>query len=183
MSRRWTDFDTDAYRLPAGFTRVGYDSNTRRYRFSDDEGRVYQGEPGEEFGGRLTPMNGIDPSLRHRFAPDDDEVENGSLVDSPHSASEAGARRLLVPITQPRQNTRANPTTGASSFSDFLSSSQMATAPSLDSPQKKPSNRGLTSSLRRVTTLMGFRSTRSKVRSVTLPNPSPKADEWGLAHS
>ena len=35
---------------------------------------MYQGEPGEEFGGRLTPMNGIDPSMRHRFASDDDGV-------------------------------------------------------------------------------------------------------------
>ena len=41
---------------------------------------MYQGEPGEEFGGRMTRMNGIDPSLRHRFAPDDDEVEARKLV-------------------------------------------------------------------------------------------------------
>ena len=36
---------------------------------------MYQGEPGEEFGGRLTPMGAIDPSMRHRFAPDEQEVE------------------------------------------------------------------------------------------------------------
>jgi hypothetical protein len=42
---------------------------------------MYQGEPGEEFGGRLTPMTDtIDPSLRHRFAPDDDEAQGGKLV-------------------------------------------------------------------------------------------------------
>lgn len=41
---------------------------------------MYQGEPGEEFGGRLTLMKGIDPSLRHHFAPDDDEVEEGDEV-------------------------------------------------------------------------------------------------------
>jgi hypothetical protein len=42
---------------------------------------MYQGEPGEEFGGRLTPMmDTIDPSLRHRFAPDDDEAQGGQLV-------------------------------------------------------------------------------------------------------
>lgn len=29
----------------------------------------------------MTPMNnGIDPSLKHRFAPDDDEAEDGSIV-------------------------------------------------------------------------------------------------------
>jgi len=35
---------------------------------------MYQGEPGEEFGGRLIPMNAIDASMRHRFASDEDEV-------------------------------------------------------------------------------------------------------------
>lgn len=69
--------------MPDGFTRVGYDSNTRRYHFRDAEGRMYQGEPGEEFGGRLTPINGIDPSMRHRFAPDDDEVEGRKLAGMP----------------------------------------------------------------------------------------------------
>jgi hypothetical protein len=37
---------------------------------------MYQGEPGEEFGGRLVPMSAIDPSLRHRFAPDEEEEED-----------------------------------------------------------------------------------------------------------
>ena len=40
---------------------------------------MYQGEPGEEFGGRLTPMNAIDPSMRQRFAPDED-VEQENIV-------------------------------------------------------------------------------------------------------
>jgi hypothetical protein len=66
--------------LPSGFTRTGYDSNTRRYHFTDAEGRMYQGEPGEEFGGRLTPMHTIDPSVRHRFAPDDDEVGKEDVI-------------------------------------------------------------------------------------------------------
>lgn len=60
--------------MPSGFTRTGYDSNTRRYHFTDAEGRMYRGEPGEEFGGRLSPINPIDPSMRHRFASDDNEV-------------------------------------------------------------------------------------------------------------
>lgn len=41
---------------------------------------MYQGEPGEEFGGHLTPMNVIDPSMRHRFAPDDDQVNGRNPV-------------------------------------------------------------------------------------------------------
>lgn len=42
---------------------------------------MYQGEPGEEFGGRLTPVYATDPSMRHLFAHDDAEgagvMENG----------------------------------------------------------------------------------------------------------
>ena len=36
---------------------------------------MYQGEPGDEFGGRLTPVNATDSSMGHRFAPDDDEIK------------------------------------------------------------------------------------------------------------
>lgn len=41
---------------------------------------MYQGEPGEEFGGRLTPMSAIDPSMRHRFAPDEEVKEEQNIV-------------------------------------------------------------------------------------------------------
>jgi len=180
MPRRWTDLDTDTHRLPDGFTRAGYDSNTRRYHFRDSEGRMYQGEPGEEFGGRLTPMNAIDPSTRHLFAPDDDEVQGGNLVDIPRNSTDPGGPRPAS--TAPaRRAVRTNPQT-ASSFSDILSSNQMAAAPSSEPPPKKPQNRGLRSSLRRVGTLVRFRSTKSKARSATLPSrPPPEVDEWGLA--
>ncbi|KAF9651791.1 hypothetical protein BDM02DRAFT_3184294 [Thelephora ganbajun] len=177
MSRRWTNFDTDAHRLPSGFTRMGYDSNTRRYHFSDAEGRIYQGEPGEEFGGRLTPMNAVDPSMRHRFAPDDDDGENA--VDNFPNSSELGSAR---PISTPAvQTTRHVPQT-ASSFSDFLSPNQVVAATSLKPPQKKPSNRGSKFSLKRITaSIMAFRSTKSKGKSAALPSlPSPGVDEWGI---
>lgn len=72
-----------------------------------------------------------------------------------------------------------------SSFSDFLSSSQMAGAPPSKVPQKQPSNRGSTFSLKRVTTsIMSFRSAKSKRKANTLPSfPSPGANEWGVVSS
>jgi len=184
MPRRWSDLDTDAHRLPSGFTRAGYDSNTRRYHFSDAEGRMYQGEPGEEFGGRLIPMNVNDPSMMHRFAPDDNEVEDKEeyAVDSPPNSSEAGNPRLVF-STPAGQATQPVPRI-VPSFSDFLSSNQMAAATSPKLPQQKQLNRGPTFSLKRVTTsIMGFRSTKSK-KSATLPIlPSPEVDEWGAVQS
>lgn len=41
---------------------------------------MYYGEPGEEFGGRLTLMHAIDPSMRHRFAQDDAEAEGQDVL-------------------------------------------------------------------------------------------------------
>lgn len=168
--------------MPQGFTRAGYDSNTRRYHFRDAEGRMYQGEPGEEFGGRMAPMNGIDPSMRPPFSPDDGEVGRGNVVGVFIKTS--GNFDAYTPIDSPRtvqaEETMRPIPTSPTSFSDFLSSSQMAAAPSLEPPPKKTAGRGFTFSLRRVTTL-GFRSTKSKATSATLPNPSPKADEWGRA--
>ncbi|KAF8808207.1 hypothetical protein BYT27DRAFT_7190354 [Phlegmacium glaucopus] len=40
---RWTQYDEDDYRLPEGMKRIGYDSDTRRYYFRDQDGSVWQG--------------------------------------------------------------------------------------------------------------------------------------------
>ncbi|KAF8964739.1 hypothetical protein BDZ97DRAFT_1918703 [Flammula alnicola] len=52
---RWTQYQEDSYRLPEGFKRIGYDSDTKRYTFQDKNGVVYQGEPGLDYG-TLTPV-------------------------------------------------------------------------------------------------------------------------------
>lgn len=52
-SNRWSRLDSDEERLPAGMKRVGYDADDGRYTFQDQEG-LWLGEPGAEFGGRLT---------------------------------------------------------------------------------------------------------------------------------
>lgn len=159
---------------------------------------MYQGEPGAEFGGRLTPLDAIHPSLRHRFAPEDDEVHGGDLVgvfvlqrvpwfsaytiiESPRNSSEVEDRGIPS-TTSARRTARINLQT-AFSFSEILSSNQVASAPSPEPPKTKP--RSLTSSLRRVGALMTFRSTKSKARSATLPaarRPSIEVDDWGLAN-
>ncbi|KAF9485658.1 hypothetical protein BDN70DRAFT_795490, partial [Pholiota conissans] len=45
----------DAYRLPEGFKRTGFDADTRRYHFRDSRGVLYQSEPEMEYG-PLTPV-------------------------------------------------------------------------------------------------------------------------------
>ncbi|KAF9651792.1 hypothetical protein BDM02DRAFT_3184295 [Thelephora ganbajun] len=50
MPRRWTDLDSDEYRLPEGFKRVGYDADERRHYFRDGDGQTWRSEPGNEYG-------------------------------------------------------------------------------------------------------------------------------------
>ncbi|KAF8808206.1 hypothetical protein BYT27DRAFT_7211772 [Phlegmacium glaucopus] len=47
---RWTQYDEDDYRLPEGMKRIGYDSDTTRYYFRDQDGSVWQGAEGAEYG-------------------------------------------------------------------------------------------------------------------------------------
>jgi len=49
------DFPEDAERLPEGFKRIAYDSDSMRFTFRDCSGQLYQGEAGAEYG-VLTPM-------------------------------------------------------------------------------------------------------------------------------
>ncbi|KAJ7508356.1 hypothetical protein B0H11DRAFT_24070 [Mycena galericulata] len=46
---RWTQHDNDSERLPEGMERIGYDSDTGRYYFRDQDGGVWQGAQGAEF--------------------------------------------------------------------------------------------------------------------------------------
>ena len=39
----------DDYRLPEGMKRTGYDADTGRYYFTDQEGNVWEGAQGAEF--------------------------------------------------------------------------------------------------------------------------------------
>ncbi|KAJ8520883.1 hypothetical protein ONZ45_g2346 [Pleurotus djamor] len=67
---RWTQYDEDEYRLPAGVKRVGYDADTGRYYFRSGN-QLYQGPEGSEFG-QLTPVSSAPISISNN---DDDDLE------------------------------------------------------------------------------------------------------------
>ncbi|KNG48401.1 hypothetical protein DDE82_002151 [Stemphylium lycopersici] len=56
----------DTERLPSGFERIGYDSDTQIYTFRDSEGNTYESEPGNRYG-ELRPVRS--PSRHMMFAP------------------------------------------------------------------------------------------------------------------
>ncbi|KAL1648105.1 hypothetical protein SLS58_002432 [Diplodia intermedia] len=49
-AKRWSSYDTDAYRLPSGITRIGYDDITQKYLFRDSSGQEYTSASGSEYG-------------------------------------------------------------------------------------------------------------------------------------
>ncbi|KAF5385683.1 hypothetical protein D9757_005532 [Collybiopsis confluens] len=59
---RWTQYDEDDYRLPAGFKRVAYDADTGQYAYQDSGGNEWVGAPYAQYGS-LRPTGGtISPS-------------------------------------------------------------------------------------------------------------------------
>jgi len=47
---RWTQYDEDEYRLPAGMQRVGYDADTGKYYFRDQASTLWEGPQGAQYG-------------------------------------------------------------------------------------------------------------------------------------
>jgi hypothetical protein len=54
---RFSQYDSDAERLPDGMQRVGYDADTQRYQYQDADGSAWQGPPGSQYG-RLERVDG-----------------------------------------------------------------------------------------------------------------------------
>jgi LysM repeat protein len=47
---RFSQYDSDAERLPEGMSRTGYDADTQRYQYQDADGSSWQGPPGSRYG-------------------------------------------------------------------------------------------------------------------------------------
>jgi len=108
MPRRWTDLDSDEYRLPEGFRRVGYDADERRYYFLDGGGRTWQSEPGNEFG-VLTPAR-PEPPVTIPRRPLHPPPRAKGPVDDPPSRKSTSTFETFREMLKPRQVTSASPT-------------------------------------------------------------------------
>lgn len=75
------DFPEDAERLPEGFKRIAYDSDTTRFTFRDSDGHLYQGEAGAEYG-ILNPKAASTTSLS-RTRPNAFASESSSSIPTP----------------------------------------------------------------------------------------------------
>ncbi|KAI6154139.1 carbohydrate-binding module family 50 protein [Pisolithus tinctorius] len=71
---RWTQYDEDSYRLPEGVERIGYDSDTGRYYFRDNDGLLYKGPEGSEFG-ELVQVSELPVAVAPQVDDDHDDLE------------------------------------------------------------------------------------------------------------
>ncbi|KAI0393937.1 carbohydrate-binding module family 50 protein [Xylariaceae sp. FL0594] len=58
---RWSEYDTDAERLPEGMQRIGYDADTQTYTFRDADGSTWESAPGNKYG-QLRRVSDAPPS-------------------------------------------------------------------------------------------------------------------------
>lgn len=94
---RWSQYDEDDYRLPEGIKRIGYDADTARYYFRDQDGNVWHGAEGSEYG-EMTKVDRLPSSL----VLDDDE-NRGDDVEAYASprAQSSGYRPLSTDLSRP----------------------------------------------------------------------------------
>ncbi|KAJ7594202.1 hypothetical protein C8J56DRAFT_926181 [Mycena floridula] len=155
MPNRWTQYDEDSYvlflhstmcstspffflrryRLPEGFRRIGYDADSSRYTFMNDlDGRIYQSEPGSEYG-ILTPVGPAAP----QSIPSRRKKPDLSLDKPPTTFSEILSS---LPPSATRQESSASRSTKSSSphrraFSLRSPGSEKPISVNSSSPQKR----------------------------------------------
>ncbi|KZT22651.1 carbohydrate-binding module family 50 protein [Neolentinus lepideus HHB14362 ss-1] len=101
---RWTQYDEDEYRLPEGMKRVGYDSDTQKYYYRDQDGSLWEGAEGAGYG-ELKKVSDA-PAVVEEVDTADIEAGGGRAdgyaplateIDQPatHARSSAAYRNLL----------------------------------------------------------------------------------------
>ncbi|KAG6897094.1 hypothetical protein C0992_004178 [Termitomyces sp. T32_za158] len=98
---RWTQEDEDDYRLPEGMKRTGYDTDTGRYYFTDQDGNVWQGAQGAQFSEMTLVSEGNQRPSRSR------ERENDDLDIETAPARSDGYQPLTVDPSEPHLSYRA----------------------------------------------------------------------------
>ncbi|KAI0351310.1 hypothetical protein OH77DRAFT_1429843 [Trametes cingulata] len=155
---RWTQYDEDSYRLPAGMVRIGYDADTGQYRFRDRDGSVWDGPSGSEYGPMRQVGYSAHPVPTDGLAKDQDDSnvlkEEDSASDSEDGTTRSKRRssfrqyvrqvqRLLrAPIGTASPSDTAqvasSPTSASSSVKAFSTTGQAQSVTSTDSADPPP---------------------------------------------
>ncbi|KAI0042266.1 carbohydrate-binding module family 50 protein [Auriscalpium vulgare] len=93
---RWTQYDEDAYRLPEGMKRVGYDADTGRYFFRSKDGSLWEGAEGAQYS-EMTKVSDA-PAGIVEASDDIDDVETGPVRADGYTSLSTGTD--AVPRTE-----------------------------------------------------------------------------------
>ncbi|KAJ6546941.1 hypothetical protein B0H19DRAFT_246752 [Mycena capillaripes] len=170
---RWTQYDEDAYRLPAGMRRTGYDADTGCYYFSDRSGNSYTGQPGSQYGPMVAGNNPAPTSLRPWDSQSPSEPEPSSPEKSKRRATLSNVpsafRSLRHTLTTARGPWRRDQSSGSDDEEPVLVSRPSSPLASAESTTVTPS--GPSKSARTASTA---RKPESLTLSSSPPAPPPK---------
>jgi len=137
---RWSQYDEDDHRLPEGMKRIGYDADTTRYYFRDQDGSFWQGAEGSEYG-EMTRVDRLPSSV----VLDDDE-NRGDDVEayaSPRTHSR-GYQPLSTDLSRPMADSSINMGSYRTLFPFFLIIAvvlllvwRLVVSPGLSTPTRK----------------------------------------------
>ncbi|KDQ32748.1 hypothetical protein PLEOSDRAFT_1015367, partial [Pleurotus ostreatus PC15] len=126
---RWTQYDEDAYRLPAGIKRTAYDADTGVYTYRDGNGQTYVGSPHQRYG-TLRPISQPPASTRPIHPLPIDKAPLSVDTKSPGPAPKS-----FADILSPDQVTSASPMrdgrSPTSPKSRFIDAVRRAAAPKM----------------------------------------------------
>ncbi|KAF2756346.1 hypothetical protein EJ05DRAFT_477516 [Pseudovirgaria hyperparasitica] len=93
---RFSRRDSDDERLPAGMRRVGYDSDTQKYQYVDEDGKYYEGSEGARYG-QLRPVGGADSDRLWSREDRENSIREGLLSsgDEEEGFGRKGGRRKM----------------------------------------------------------------------------------------
>ncbi|KAF5325494.1 hypothetical protein D9619_009723 [Psilocybe cf. subviscida] len=162
--------EEDSYRLPEGFRRIGYDGDSKRYTFRDNQGDIYQGEPGVLYGKMtpLVPSNSAFEAVRPQAFEDETRPTRRSTAPSAMTDVPTTFQDILPPELITTSSLSANP-----SYAVKRSASPKSSSAFVASVRKSalPKMQGVVHGLRRSVTSMR----RSKMRGVSrLPDDVPE---------
>ncbi|KAJ4482052.1 hypothetical protein J3R30DRAFT_3402705 [Lentinula aciculospora] len=123
---RWTQYDEDAYRLPDGFRRVGYDADTGQYTYEDKSGCTWNGAPYQKYG----VMHRASPHLPTSAIP-------RNLAERIRSFSASASRHLgHIQVREQKEPAPPERTIQKSKGSGYSRESPVKRSVSVDTPSK-----------------------------------------------
>jgi hypothetical protein len=92
---RFSQYDEDEERLPDGMRRVGYDADTERYQYQDENGDFWEGPPGSRYGA-LRPVGHHGRLDEENYAQTDPFIDPPSEAQLQHYQKESW--RMMMPF-------------------------------------------------------------------------------------